>query len=217
MSSENTRNPGLIVILSVLGVLAVALLSGLLLMQKQENPGAPLSTALSSRQETPAGDDFDPISWAREGAAYPPLEEAAADEGEFVADFTGTGIADEGESEAEEAEVKVQPAAVETKPAPAVDPEPVYREVRENAYWVQMFSSPNVSRAEEIRDELTAKGLPANVIVREVNGETMYRVRLGAFNNESEADHYAKKARDMSGFESSFVVQAPVTRQIAGN
>jgi DedD protein len=71
-----------------------------------------------------------------------------------------------------------------------------------------------MARAEGIRDELTAKGFPAVVQIRMVDGDTWYRVRIGAFDGEGEAENYADKVRAFPGYESSYVVIAPVTRQI---
>lgn len=213
MSAENTRNPALIAILSILGILAVAFAAGLLLFQEDGRSGVLTGPALSSRQPASPADEFDPISWAREDAAYPPLAESdESDDGAFVADYTGENAIPGDDKKPAEPVAAVQPASVAAPPAPPA--EPVYREVRENAYWVQVFSSGSVGSAEAIRDELAAKGLPATVQTKQVDGETWYRVRIGAFDGESEAEHYAENVREIAGFESSYVVIAPVTRRV---
>lgn len=217
MSAENTQNTALIAVLGILGILAISLAAGLFLLQKQDNAGPiKFSTALSSRDVPPPSEEFDPISWAREGAAYPPLEEAETLQGDFVADYTGKGALPEADVETPEPVVSRQPVAV-APPPPAKVEEPTaaaFREVRENAYWVQVFSSGNMARAEGIRDELAAKGFPAAVQIRMVDGNTWYRVRIGAFDGENEAENYADKVRAFPGYESSYVVISPVTRQI---
>ena len=215
MTGDSSRSPALIAVLSILGILVIAITAGLILMQKQANPGGgiDIGSVLSSHQVETAQDEFDPISWAREGAAYPPLQEEEEVHGDFVADYTGTGVIPSVE-EPSEPELIRQPAAVSPPPAKMEAPGPTFREIRENAYWVQVFSSGNVNRAEEIRDKLTTAGFPANVIVREVDGKTWYRVRIGAFGEEGEAEHYAEKIRALSGYESSYVVQAPVSRRV---
>ncbi|MDF1568450.1 MAG: SPOR domain-containing protein [Spirochaetaceae bacterium] len=217
MSAENTQNPALIAILGILGILAIALAAGLFLMQKQDDAGPiNFSTALSSRGVPTSTEEFDPISWAREGAAYPPLEEAEALQGDFVADYTGTGALPEDDADIPEPVAIRQPVSAAPPPPAKVD-EPTaaaFREVRENAYWVQVFSSGNMTRAEGIRDALTAKGFPAAVQIRIVDGDTWYRVRIGAFDGEDEAENYAEKVRAFPGYESSYVVISPVTRQI---
>jgi hypothetical protein len=211
MNAENTRNPALVVVLSILGILAITLGAGLFLMQKQEN--IPLGTALSSRQET-AGttDDFDPISWAREGAEYPPLQEIEDLDSDFVADYTGNGAIPD--DEPSEPVVIKQPAAVSPPPEPITIAEPAFREVRENAYWVQVIASQSVSKAEAVRESLAEKGLPAHVMTQDTGESIVYRVRLGAFDTKDEADNYAGTVRQIDGFSDSYVTIAPVTRRI---
>jgi len=213
MSTENTRNPALVVVLSILGILAITLITGLFLMQKQELGTSAPGTVLSSRQNPAAADEFDPISWAREGAEYPPLQAEEEKDADFVADYTGsTVIPDEKPAEPV---VTRQPAAVSPPPqAEKVIPEPAYREVRENAYWVQVIASRNVSTAESIRDSLAEKGLPAHVMTQDTGKELVYRVRLGAFDSKEEAENYAGTVRKIDGFADSYVTIAPVTRRI---
>ncbi|PIE04842.1 MAG: hypothetical protein CSA76_02140 [Spirochaetales bacterium] len=235
MSREGSRNTSMNVLLTVLGVAAVALTAGILLFQKQESPDGSINiaSALSLNGTEQVPDNFDPVSWARQGAAYPPLYETENPPDNFTADFNTPDAVQPAASDSSlsaqqpekaPAAVVVQPAdppkenppAVKT-PAPKKEVKKTYREVQENAYWVQVFSSDNPSRAEDIRTELAEKGFPANVIAREVDGTTWYRVRIGGFSQKAEAEHYAGKLRAMDGFESSWVVQAPVTRRIASD
>ena len=113
-----------------------------------------------------------------------------------------------------------QPQARSAPPAPPRAPapkKPAYRDITVNAYWVQVFSSSDSSRAESIRDELAVRGFTGSVQVKEINGLPRYRVRLGAFEGKSEAEHYAETVRGIPGYESSYVVIAPVTRRVPVN
>ena len=206
MSAENTRNPALVVVLSILGILAITLVTGLFLMQKQDNPGMAPGTVLSSRQETTAADEFDPISWAREGAEYPPLQESENNDTDFVTDYTGNGVIPDSKP--------AEPVITKQLVAVSPPPETAFREVRENAYWVQVIASKSVSTAEAIRDSLAEKGLPAHVMTQDTGKEVVYRVRLGAFDTKDEADNYAGTVRQIDGFADSYVTIAPVTRRI---
>lgn len=105
-------------------------------------------------------------------------------------------------------------AAPKAPPAPR---KPAYRDITVNAYWVQVFSSADSSRAESIREELADLGLSSRIQAREVNGLPRYRIRLGAFKGEREAEHYAETVRSIPGCESSYVVIAPVTRRVPAN
>jgi cell division protein FtsN len=227
-SREGTANSPLIVVLSVLGVLAITLAAGLLLMQKQPLSGR---TDGNSKPETASVDtgNFDPISWARESAEYPPLAEPEDTGSGFVADLNSEGVVPEisdGETQ-ERPVVRKQPASVNTVKETAVLPtknttvenkQPVYREVKENAYWVQVIASSRISKAESIRSLLEEKGLPAHVMVQKNGEKTIYRVRLGAFSTKDEAENYAETVRNINGFSDSYVTMAPVVRKIeAGN
>ena len=233
MTIETKNDSNLGIVLSVLGVLSVALIAGLLLMQKKDGQGFDIGPVLSFQQAKPPVDSFDPISWAREGSAYPPLQESPkAEETALLIDYNGDGAIPEVELEVVQTvesatktvesttkKVVVPKSAVVTKkkePKPLILPVRTVgsREITENAYWIQVFSSEDQSRAEDIRDELAAKGMPSIIQVREVNGTPRYRIRIGAFSRRSEAEYYAMTARSIPGYESSFVVVAPVTRNI---
>jgi len=229
MSTDNSRegstNSPLIVVLSVLGVLAITLVAGLLLMQNQPASGG---TGAGSKPETASVDtgNFDPISWARESAEYPPLAEPEDTGSGFVADLNSEGVVPELSGEVQTQErpvVRKQPASVSTVKETAVLPpentseenkQPVYREVKENAYWVQVIASSNISKAESIRAELEEKGLPAHVMVQKNGENTIYRVRLGAFSTKDEAENYAETVRKINGFSDSYVTMAPLVRKI---
>ncbi len=250
MTIETKNDSNLGIVLSVLGVLSVALIAGLLLMQKKDGQGFDLGPVLSFQQAKPPVDSFDPISWAREGSAYPPLQESPkAEETALLIDYNGDGAIPEVELEvvqtvesatqtvesttqtvesttqtvesatqkvvaSESAVVSKKQAVKQTKPLILPVRTVGSREITENAYWIQVFSSEDQSRAEDIRDELAAKGMPSIIQVREVNGTPRYRIRIGAFSRRSEAEYYAMTARSIPGYESSFVVVAPVTRNI---
>lgn len=213
MSEEIDRSRSLVAVLSILGIIAIALVAGLLLFQKNES-GNPrdIVTALSSRETDIPGDDFDPISWAREGAAYPPLEEPDDEDGEYVADYTGEGAIPGDDESPDEVTVTRQPAAV--SPPPAASPEPRFREVTEQAWWIQVGSWQNAANAQRARDELAEAGFPARIIARDTDGVTMYRVRIGAYDNEAEAEDHAARVRGATVHTSSYVTKAWVTRRI---
>lgn len=212
MPIEKTKTPILVMLLSILGVLAIALFAGLLLMQRQEDTISQLSKALTFTDELLSADDFDPISWAREGAPYPPLQEDESPE-ILSTTFSGTNAIPQVEQAPPPPEPVVKKQApIQKKITPTPKKKP--RTVTEDAYWVQVFSSANQLRAEEIREQLTDQGMPIAVQSRQLNGSLRYRVRIGAFAHRNEAEYYASNMRKIEGFESSYVVLAPVTRQV---
>ena len=90
------------------------------------------------------------------------------------------------------------------------------REVRENAYWIQVLASRKISIAENLREKINSLGLSARIEVLNEANRQMYRVRIGAYDNKSEAEEYAKFLRRIEGLEDSYVAIAPVTRRISG-
>ena len=107
-----------------------------------------------------------------------------------------------------------QPASVSPPPEQIKEILPEYREVRENAYWVQVIASGNVSTAENIRDSLAEKGLPSRVLTQNTGNDLVYRVRLGPFDTKDEAENNAGTVRKIEGYADSYVTIAPVTRRI---
>lgn len=200
-------------------------------------PGAPEPPDTDNPVIDPGSD---PIGWARQGAPYPPLIEpddktddqnpdqpSPEDSDEPLIGYDNDGQVPSPPARPSEAPSSTrrtpaphaphEPRAPSAPPRAAAPKKPAYRDITVNAYWVQVFSSSDSSRAESIRDELALRGFTGSVQVKEINGLPRYRVRLGAFEGKSEAEHYAETVRGIPGYESSYVVIAPVTRRVPVN
>ena len=129
-----------------------------------------------------------------------------------MADYTGEDPAADEEEPAGEVTVTRQPASV--SPPPTAAPEPRFEEVTEQAWWIQVGSWQSAVNAQRARDELAAAGFPARIITRDADGVTMYRVRIGAYDNEAEAEDHAAQVRSSTVHTSSYVTKAPVTRRV---
>ncbi|MDR2518612.1 MAG: SPOR domain-containing protein [Spirochaetaceae bacterium] len=88
-------------------------------------------------------------------------------------------------------------AARSPSPAPA-------REV----YWVQAGSFSTHVRAEDVKETLSAKGITAIIENRDVNGKNMFRVRVGPYTSQSEADYWLALIKTIKGFEGSQIWQS---------
>ncbi|MDR1302498.1 MAG: SPOR domain-containing protein [Treponema sp.] len=97
------------------------------------------------------------------------------------------------------------PAA--TAPAPAQQPQRLYED-----YWVQAGSFSTSSRAEGAKETLASKGITAIIETRDVNGQNFYRVRIGPFTSQNEADYWLSVIKKIQGFEDSQIWQSPVER-----
>jgi cell division protein FtsN len=69
-------------------------------------------------------------------------------------------------------------------------------------YFVQVGAWQRNEDAEQARARLAMSGLSARITEREQAGRTMYRVRLGPFSSETEADEAKSQAVD-AGFEAA--------------
>jgi DedD protein len=94
-----------------------------------------------------------------------------------------------------------------TAPAPVQQPRRLYED-----YWVQAGSFSTSTRAQGAKETLAAKGITAIIETRDVNGQNFYRVRVGPFTSQNEADYWLSVIKKISGFEESQIWQSPVER-----
>ncbi|MCL1814766.1 MAG: SPOR domain-containing protein [Treponema sp.] len=101
------------------------------------------------------------------------------------------------------AAVRPAPAQVApARPAPAVSspaaPKKAYRD-----YWVQAGSFSTRERADGVKATLGNKGITAVVTNQEINGNTYYRVRIGPYTSQNEADYWLAMVKSIDGFQDS--------------
>jgi DedD protein len=108
----------------------------------------------------------------------------------------------------------VPPAASRPAPAPAKTispaPRPAARpaapETRTyNDYWVQTGAFTAKVRAEGVKETLASKGIASIIENREVDGRTWYRVRVGPYTSENEANYWLALVKSIDGFGDSQV------------
>jgi len=76
-----------------------------------------------------------------------------------------------------------------------------------NDYWVQTGAFSSMVRAEDAKEVLAAKGLTSIIDSRIVNGQNFYRVRLGPYTTQNEANHWLDIVKVIDGFHGSQVRQ----------
>lgn len=96
--------------------------------------------------------------------------------------------------------------AVKTPDVPARTTAPVARSVPPqqqsrsyNAYWVQTGSFPTRTQADKAREILASKGLTAIIENGDVKGKTWYRVRVGPYTSQNEADYWLSLIKSING------------------
>jgi cell division protein FtsN len=72
---------------------------------------------------------------------------------------------------------------------------------------VQVGSFATQVRAEDAKETLASKGITAIIINRDVNGQNFFRVRIGPYTTQSEADYWIVRIKNIDGFENSQIWQ----------
>lgn len=109
---------------------------------------------------------------------------------------------------------KSEPAPVKntkTPPAPAKPAAPAARANSNgySAYWVQTGSFSTLTRADGVKETLASKGITSVVENRTLDGKTYYRVRVGPYTSQNEADYWLALIKSIDGFEGSQVWRSP--------
>jgi DedD protein len=101
-----------------------------------------------------------------------------------------------------------RPAAAPARPAAAAKPAPrpaAPPAKTSSDYWVQTGAFTAKVRAEGVKETLSAKGITSIIENREVDGKTWYRVRVGPYTSENEANYWLALVKSIEGFGDSQV------------
>lgn len=80
-------------------------------------------------------------------------------------------------------------------------------QVRVKEFWIQVISSPNLDRVENLKKDLATKGWAGRVSSTEVSSTTYYRLRYGPFGNPDEAARFLGYVKAVPELGASFVVE----------
>ncbi len=86
--------------------------------------------------------------------------------------------------------------------------------IRTVEYWIQTGSYTSKTRAEKVRDQLEEKGFTSRVAIKEIDDTVYYRVRIGPYQNEGEADKFLTWVKDIKDFEKSYVSKVYRTKVV---
>jgi len=81
-----------------------------------------------------------------------------------------------------------------------------------NDYWVQTGAFTALVRAEGVKETLASKGITSIIENREVEGRNWYRVRVGPYTSETEANYWLALVKAIDGFSDSQVRQTVSVR-----
>ena len=100
----------------------------------------------------------------------------------------------------------VQPTAKPTTPKPAAT-DKTY-----SNYWVQTGAFSTKVRAEGAKESLEAKGISSIIDNSDVDGKIWYRVRVGPYLSENEANFWLALVKSIDGFGGSQIRKTSVAR-----
>jgi len=76
-----------------------------------------------------------------------------------------------------------------------------------NDYWIQTGAYSSMVRAEDVKERLSSNGLTSIIENRIIDGKTFYRVRLGPYTSENEANYWLSLVKSIDNFGDSQVRQ----------
>ena len=77
-------------------------------------------------------------------------------------------------------------------------------------YWVQAASLANRINAERARDKLAAQHMKVEIFTKDTKAGLTHRVRVGPFNNSTEANYWLNSIKKIEGFEKSYISEEKV-------
>ncbi|MCL2129256.1 MAG: SPOR domain-containing protein [Treponema sp.] len=98
-----------------------------------------------------------------------------------------------------------KPAATAAKPAASQTK--IYDD-----YWVQTGAFSAIASAEGVKQNLASKGIISIIENRDVNGQTLFRVRVGPYTSQNEASYWLSLIKAIDGFEDSQIRQTQSRR-----
>ena len=79
-------------------------------------------------------------------------------------------------------------------------------------YWVQTGAFSAKANADGVKETLAARGITSIIENRNVNGKTLYQVRVGPYTSENEAKYWLALVQSIDGFSESQIRQTSSVR-----
>jgi DedD protein len=96
-------------------------------------------------------------------------------------------------------------ASTRSTPSAAASTRPAVQIKTRDDYWVQTHSFTALARAEAVKQTLADKGITSIIENRDIDGTTRFRVRVGPYTSQNEADYWLSLIKSINGFENSQV------------
>ena len=227
------------IIFSVTLFLLVVVVVGFIWFLPPEDGGDDPLSRIAGRSES-AVDQLDPIEWVRESAEVPGISaeaEETAESGDLLLVYGESEAVDGDDTmqalshvqeredvEAIDVTVRAQERSVarptisvrsvrQSPPEQAVPKAapPAPKNITVTLYWIQAGSFKSRSRAEETQSFLADQGWNTRIISRDVADDTFFRIRVGPYESEGEAEKFLKWIQGITTFENSYISQVYTT------
>jgi DedD protein len=117
--------------------------------------------------------------------------------------------ADQSAAPANSSDIKSVAVAVKSAPVSKSTAKPPMAKAAANSakthnnYWVQTGAFSTKIRAEGAKESLASKGIASVIDNRDIDGKTWYRVRVGPYISETEANYWLALVKSIDGFAES--------------
>jgi len=109
-----------------------------------------------------------------------------------------------------------KPASATQKPQTSAQAKPQAKPAAQtkvyNDYWVQTGAFSTIVKAEGVKETLASRGITSIIENRDINGKTLFRVRVGPYTSQNEATYWLSLVKSINGFEDSQIRQSQSRR-----
>jgi len=105
-----------------------------------------------------------------------------------------------------------QPAPAAPKTVAQAKPAPVAQTKIHNDFWVQTGAFSTITKAEGVKENLASRGITSIIENRDMDGKTLFRVRIGPYTSQNEANYWLSLIKGINGFEDSQIRQTQSRR-----
>ncbi len=186
--------------------------------------------SLNNQEQTSAV--MDPVEWVREGEDFPGLIDTPSDSEEGFSIIYGETESGESvvnlvvDNTIKEVENNPSPSVVNTPEVVTKEPvkvvssnqtnvaAPAPKKINVLEFWIQAGSFTSRSRAESASTTLSEKGFSNLITIKTVDDNDYFRVRMGPYLSNAEAEKFLKWVKEIDFYEKSYISQVYVQKTV---
>jgi DedD protein len=86
------------------------------------------------------------------------------------------------------------------------------KKAKTDEYWIQAASFMSRGRADDLKEALAAKGVASLISVKDIDGKSWYRVRIGPYPGKPEAEGWLGQLKGLPGCSEAYISKTVVER-----